>query len=725
MMTTTDLEASSGSLLHQEVGIENAIATYSAARSPYGWMGGMDNVMTLLTKIRNSFGRRIQQLELDQNLQLLPCRAHILTSRGPILASIDDAGGAFGGDIRTQIIGSTICALAHLCEPSTAAQLFCRFFLPYFFGKSNPLADSLHSQLVEKSCLTQIINEGASRGYNDLFIRTLNELELPVANQGWKSHKLAMQAYDGQIGEVNMIGGLLRFLTQDESSHYSTKSSAVACVAICLKAVGHNVGSIHTWDGQGKPPNAMNPRSLTLVLGGSSITDPLMEEEIQIPNTTLILHYQYQTVGSMLMSAMQCKLDILVETLQQDFEHVFEYVETNVQADFVMRKNMTTAAAEFSWRHSSRKVSSIAKRLATIHFPICAELVAPCYERIASEHYFTMIRPKVRGRIKSGRPELARFRAITAAIAISIAGRLAPFNFKNVFHSTVMELDDGFRLTEVCTVLDNHMDTGSRLPMGTAIAILAAVHAAHEDGFERHKDRIIGWRNGIYGIVPDLLLKMTIDSPRIHLVCIDYFWANVKVREDGSIHSSRTTGIQPYEPDSVIEALALQKLNEPGLGQANLCSPDIPLHLSFGTPMIPREPELCIVGRIGGSIVGTVGIEDILESILRSNVEPKTCPGHTTRTEVWNVSTSAWARENYIKPMSWQYSTFVSVKGDHCWALFLAGQTGVGHNGRVIFQCVDCAIENFTEAHELTSGKERPGVFAGLFPQASESLPAG
>ncbi|KAL8708587.1 MAG: hypothetical protein Q9220_006523 [cf. Caloplaca sp. 1 TL-2023] len=721
-MEVAELETGPSSTLQSKVGAENAVATYSAARSPNGWMGGMDNVKVLLTRIKNSFGRRIQQLKLDQNLQLLPCRAHILTSHGPVPVFIDGPEGAFGADIRTQVIGSTICALAHVCEPLTAAQLFCRFFLPYYFGESNPLADTLHGQLIEQAYLTQIVNEGAARGYTDRFIKTVASMKLPVMNQGWRSHKLSSETDEGLLGETNMIGGFLKYLTQDQSSHYFTRSSAVAFVAACLKSVGHLIGDIQTWDGHGMPPIAMNPKSLTLVLGGSFETDPLMEDLPQIPNTTLTLHYEYKTVGSMLMSALRYRLDILVETLQEDFESVYEYMEKNLHVKFVQRTEMSLPGAEFYWGKQSVKASSIALRLATIHFPICAESIAPCYARIANEHYLNMIRPNVRGQVKIGRSELARFRTITATIAISIASRLAPDSFKNVSHATVMELDDESWVSNICKVLDNHMGTGSQLQLQLAIVILASVHAAHEPiDIEKVNTKIVGWRNGIYGIVPDLLLTMAMDSPSMHLVCIDYFWANVRVREDGSIRSSQTPDLQTYDKDPIGKTMALQKPNEPGLGQAVRNTPDLPLHLSLGAPLYHGEPDLCFIGRIGGSVAGTVGILDVLRALLFSDAEPQTCPGHSYPKEVWNATTSAWAQHLFRKPISWLHPTFVPVEGDHCWAIFLAGQTATQYNGRTVFRCVDCAVENFAPAYRLTSGKERPGVYIGLFPRKARS----
>lgn len=139
----------SGALLQTEVGTVDVLNTFSAARSVYGWMGGMVGLRFLLQRIINPLGQRLKDLELDRDLRLMPLHAHVLTNYGNLVGSLDDAQESFGGDIRTQVIGTTICALAHEYDALTAVRLFCRYLLPYLFGEANPLLDILQSQLTE------------------------------------------------------------------------------------------------------------------------------------------------------------------------------------------------------------------------------------------------------------------------------------------------------------------------------------------------------------------------------------------------------------------------------------------------------------------------------------------------------------------------------------------------------------------------------------------------
>ena len=87
-----------------------------------------------------------------------------------------------------------------------------------------------------------------------------------------------------------------------------------------------------------------------------------------------------------------------------------------------------------------------------------------------------------------------------------------------------------------------------------AIVTLAIVHAAY-DPPGSHKDipdvdeKILAWRNGIYGVVPALLLNMSVLKEELPLVCIDYFWANVKVLEDDSIKAANAPMIDKHELD--------------------------------------------------------------------------------------------------------------------------------------------------------------------------------
>ena len=182
-----------GPLVQAQVQTQDVVNTYSAAQAVYGWMGGMDGTRLLLSQIPNLFGSRIRGLRLDKNLRLLPFRGHVLTIGGPLIAEIDNAKESFGGDIRTQLIGTTICALAHECEAATSVRLFCRFLMPYLFGGSSPITDALHSQLIENTILQKILNEGASRGWTNLFIEMIARMGLPEANQGWRYTKLGQE----------------------------------------------------------------------------------------------------------------------------------------------------------------------------------------------------------------------------------------------------------------------------------------------------------------------------------------------------------------------------------------------------------------------------------------------------------------------------------------------------------------------------------------------------
>lgn len=154
----------SGSLIQTEVGTIDLVNTLSAARSVYGWLGGTEGLRYVLDRIKNSLGKRLRDLKLDKQLRLQPFRGLVLTSQGPLMAHMDDAESSFGGDIRTQVIGTTLCALAHEFDIITAANLFRQSLMPYLFGENTALLDALQIQLLEDSTCQKIINEGASRG---------------------------------------------------------------------------------------------------------------------------------------------------------------------------------------------------------------------------------------------------------------------------------------------------------------------------------------------------------------------------------------------------------------------------------------------------------------------------------------------------------------------------------------------------------------------------------
>ena len=209
---------------------------------------------------------------------------------------------------------------------------------------------------------------------------------------------------------------------------------------------------------------------------------------------------------------------------------------------------------------------------------------------------------------------------------------------------------------------------------------------------------------------------MKVSADRFDLVCIDYFWANVKVREDGSIRTGFHPTVDRHEIDLHhlgANSSTLQRLEEPSVGTAIPLAPDTPLYLSLSTPLHLGEPDLCFTARIGGSIVGTASISSVMHSLFLSRVEPKDCPGHDNPAQVFNIKTSIWAQDPYSKPTHKDHPVFLPVSGDHCWALFVAGQMNE-QGGQIVSRCVNCAVENFAKMTEDDPYTSRSGIYVGF-----------
>ena len=508
----------SESLIQVEVGTVDVVNTFSAARSVYGWIGGTDGLRYLLDRIRNTFDQRLRDLKLDRQLRLQPFKGLVLTSHGPLVAHIDDAQASFGGDIRTQVIGTTLCALAHELDIVTAVRLFRQSLMPYLFGEKTPLLDALQSQLLEDSVFQKIINEGASRGLNHLFLDTVTELKLPVPGQGWRQRKMGQEDEDEFLSEVKMVAGFLKWFVDDEGIEYRTRSGCVARVAAYLKAVGHNMGSIQTWVGVGTPPSPLGTKCLILVLGGSSQTDPLMEggEDVQNPNQLPILHYQHSTTGALLLTSLGDAPQISPESLQEDFDQVFDYVENHLTIGYFPDDGSTYA--RYNWKTVNNESTPTAIRLASVYFPAVAGFVAPCFNRIANETYLSLITERrFQGIIKPDNKVLGRFRAITASIVIAIISRFAPKTFKNVRHATNMSLYDKYWLSEMCKTIDQVKNPS----LSQVVCLLAELHVAPDTtdselttfwSSENRTGNKIAWRRSIYSVVPSFLLDMELST---------------------------------------------------------------------------------------------------------------------------------------------------------------------------------------------------------------------
>lgn len=697
--------APTGQLLSAKVGLDDVVTTYSAAKAVYGWLGGMDGVGLLISKIPSAFSRKPQELQLEKNLQLLPVASCVLIGTGLVLANIDNAHESFGGDIRTQIIGSTICAIAHECSPEIAVELFADHLMPHLFDVFGALGDALRDQLMTDTNLQVILNEGAARGLTDLFSQRILQLDLPLQNTIWRRSQLSQQENNDElVHQSQMVGGLLKWIAQDQHSEYRTRSASVARVAACLQAIGYNIGQIEKWDGVGPPPTVMTSKALILVLGGSTPTDPFLLESFPTLTGTAVIHYQFRTVGALLLSALGGTCQSFPEVFQAYFESVFEYISTHLNAALENPQEPKPLTVKFQWTPCMAGTVPVARRLAAIYFPKSADFVAPCYNSIDSVATLEAVTAHLDAQLLDdvGVPEeVAHFRVITASIAMSVASRFAPKGFANIRHSSKLDLCFDFWLKQVCKVIDQTQ--GGTVELHKVIGVLAAVHAGQSPvSIEHSNNSIIAWRQGIYAIAPSLLLSMDPDEDTVQLQCIDRFWANVKVRQDGSIRSDMVSSVLCKSefiesPSATAEASsAVERLDQPWLGPPAPATPDISLYISIGTPQRFGGTDLCFTARIEGEIVGNVGIVDVLRTLLLSRTateeQPQQqCPGHEAPSslQVLNVKSSRWAQDRYLKPVSRRGYTYVAVKDDACWAIFLAGQT-IWSRGRIVFKCAEC-----------------------------------
>src|SRR5204863_9280235 len=132
----------------------------------------------------------------------------------------------------------------------------------------------------------------------------------------------------------------------------------------------------------------------------------------------------------------------------------------------------------------------------------------------------------------------------------------------------------------------------------------------------------------------------------------------------GSIRSDVTSAV--LYRTKIVEAAtvntdsnsAVQHLDHPWLGPVVRAAPDLPLHLSIGTPQHFGGTDLCFTARIEGAVVGTVGVIDVLRTLLLSRPVgvsgQQQCHAHAAPSalQVLNVKASWWARDRYVKPVS-------------------------------------------------------------------------
>ena len=397
------------------------------------------------------------------------------------------------------------------------------------------------------------------------------------------------------------------------------------------------------WDGNGAISQTCGSNAIVLVTGGSSETDPLASLYDSGGGCDFVYHYHFNTTGAMLSNALRNLSDIPPEAFQTFFEDVYSYIETRLhfrwkvatedyeryygpyRSSRIHNRGMRSIRIKADWVRRDTRASPISIRLASLYFPLSAELVAPCYERISNSDSLALILDK-RYNYLSGQEQAPRdlviFRVITTSIALAMASRLTGNDFRTVQHSICIDLAGGSWPDTICPKLDESYS--GRLDLNGAVFILAAVHAGCPDQLAEHrdvKDDLVGWRNGIYAVIPSVILEMAVVPQAIGLRCYEGFWANTAVRSTGAIISGPNRTL--YLDNSVAhrdeaDARSLQSLSGPYVGLPAKGPPDVPLYLNIERSTFTDEPELCFCGRISGQSVGSVGIREAITTLVQS-----------------------------------------------------------------------------------------------------------
>jgi hypothetical protein len=103
-----------GGLQQTQIGPADVAAIISVTQSAWGWVGGLGVVRNILNNVRGAFSEETAR-RLATQVPIKPAICHIFTSHGSTLVSDDNGQLPFGGDFRTQLVGLSICALAHGC----------------------------------------------------------------------------------------------------------------------------------------------------------------------------------------------------------------------------------------------------------------------------------------------------------------------------------------------------------------------------------------------------------------------------------------------------------------------------------------------------------------------------------------------------------------------------------------------------------------------------------
>ncbi|KAL8949162.1 MAG: hypothetical protein Q9222_004711 [Ikaeria aurantiellina] len=720
-----------GALQQIQVGASDIVATLAAAHTAWGWLGGLVGVQRLLATLRTVMKKDPFAALRIKSIIIPSATCHMLTSRGMFYFQ-DDSQDAFGGDSLTQTIGLTICALEHECGGMAAVSLFIRCIASQLFEDRETfpgLAECLQQQLVDH--LPAILNEGASRGFNNIFLRAA--AGLPQATQRWQS---AFETKEGNPGrpehfELSLLGGLLIWIMEMGSDPYYTRSSLAARNAAYLKVIGYPIGPICVWDGKGSPPEP-RPRGVVLVIGGSFDTDMARTPSVRVPladtDAMLKFYYREETVGSMLLNALGVKMPLLPESIQEMFVKVKACIEDTLSfswntrcrhskrsrsnGDIADRDEMTLySVCEANKR--SKKPSALASRLASVYFPTSAELFALCYNLVATEHMLVCVQEEKLSELDLVPSiDLAWFRMVTAMIVYSIGGSLAQKEFKCLSHSIRMSLRSADWLESVTTRIDKTIRNG--IPFYDAAIIVGIIHAAASTELleleTAQRSLVLGVRNGCNAVIPALLSSMTPTEDGVGIACLTKFIGNLSVYPDGSIRGDDATSMDWSPPETRLPDTSWQSVRQPMNGPS-----DLPLYLGIERAHQSNAPSTVLCARIKGSVAGTASIRRAMCNILRSLKVLAACRGCHESQEVINVTSSEWIIlgqerwERLSSPLTKEHHLFMPALGDSSWALFIAG-SALDWQVAISYKCLECAATAIEHARQpsLICGYGKP-----------------
>lgn len=715
-----------GALDQVQVGAADIVATISAANSAWGWIGGLDGIRNVVSNFPRLLGQSNNTKSLCLKLKLQPSVCRIFTSSGIALLVDEQTDNAFSGHPVTQLIGQTICALAYVQGISRAVKLFVDHIAPFLLaGAEEGMNEALHAQLSDKAQI--ILNEGQSRGLPLRFKCVIERLNLPVSAETLPNEDFLFDSCD-----YTFVIGLLRWIRTGRQETYLTRSALTAQVAACLQEVGFSIGPIAVWDGKNSPPATWN--GVTLVIGGSVLTDQLMPNEEPdglLATLPVTHHYHYDSIGSLLFNAMRSKdAGIAPEALANYFFRVETYLRRSLRFTWEWNPNLnkmsTQAVAHWEVTPQLPRLESISLSLASLHFGSSGGMLAYCYESIATEETLSAVRAYDPQSIAPLVAEVARFKAITLSILISIAGIIAGNDFEKLDHALALDIRRG-ELEEVSAFLDKGLTTG--MLYWKVVMFIAIFHCAAGTSLLKSEDfeerSIVGYRDGAKGVFPSMLFNLAPTPKALGVQCVDEFYC-VPV---GSDHTVRDLdGMETWTPDVWAGDIAGDApVDTDGVSDDTTFSiavprpapPDAKIHVSFERVASSSDPYLCLAARHNGHMIGAASIRDIMKTLVLSLQVPTSCPreGHTNKTRAKILQASQWAANRWRKPTDqYQVTNYVAVANDDLWAMLLAGQVALAKRGGfLVYECFDCAVDM---ARKLDFGgawtkTEAGGVFVG------------